>query len=428
MRILPVLLLAAPAALAQEATSLDARIAYHHFEAAWLAASAHRAEAEKIFDAQQKKFLDGRYLEVVQTLDRLTEQLSGRKPPAFRVRVEPWVSARGTTATLTVSRLYDDGIQTCSLRVLRDDGTAMVMQEAGDGTTIRLEAEKRGRYLVALGEWTVARWYVTDEPVDVVRRRNAKRLAKLRGPDAAACRSRNELLQSRFAERLTEARIAPPNLVRKLDKEIAAIEKGGHPYRGRHDIYWRTAGLARVRCFVYAPKGVKKPAIVIALHDTGAHEGSFIYSQGGGQFITAARTRGFVLISANTLDVMGNLGAFNALVAMAERDHGADGKRVFLVGHGLGGIVASDLSVPIGRRLTALACVSQVGRLSPTVPTLIVAGTRDPAADPERLEKEAAGRPNVEFRKKLGWGQTLLLHEFLKEIIDWLLDEKRMGS
>lgn len=146
--------------------------------------------------------------------------------------------------------------------------------------------------------------------------------------------------------------------------------------KGQPGEFWLS--LAGTPTRLLAPEAVtrRRPLpLVIALHDLNGSEASFFEGYGNGKSKALCENRGWLLLSIRSgpgfRDFQGILKAVNALYPI-------DRKRVFLFGHGMGGVFASTLvnDNPAGT-FTALACLGGGAKLTKKLPTLVAMGEQD---------------------------------------------------
>jgi predicted esterase len=161
----------------------------------------------------------------------------------------------------------------------------------------------------------------------------------------------------------------------------------------------------------------------------------FMDGYGAGLIKTLARERGAVLATPRTgaFSGAGGAEAFDALLETLRTDYRIDPKRVFVLGHSMGGMATNALLASRGGKIAAGACLCGFQGFaegtSGIPPVLIVAGEIDPIVSPARIEPafrkaKAAGLP-VEYRLIANYGHTLTVAKVLPDAVAWLFARSR---
>lgn len=287
-------------------------------------------------------------------------------------------------------------------------------------------------------------FYRTRRSLDARRIDNAASLKILEGvaaglkPALQTCRARNALLADKpsgtnSAQFMTDLRV----LADSVEQEIAAIGKGENPYRRRVGDCWRVIPLGpdgsgvEVPARVYAPRAAannEPMPLVIALHGAGGDENMFLEGYGVGTIRRLADQHGFVLVSPlNGLTSSGGE-FFDRILDAIGQDYAIDPKRVYVVGHSMGGAVTTVLAKARCDRIAAACTIAGFGGVKAGTkipPMLVIAAELDglmPIARARKAGEAAveAGLP-VEFRVAEGYGHTLAVGAMLPEVIPWLL-------
>jgi dienelactone hydrolase len=261
---------------------------------------------------------------------------------------------------------------------------------------------------------------------------NEERLAKISAPDLAdsvrSCRSRNALLVDEPSpEKSAEFLADPESLAKELQAEIAALEAGNDPYAGRLGDYWVALPVEGIDlpCRLFAPAAEGPMALVVALHGAGGDENMFFDGYGAGLLKEIAAREGFLAVSPATYALAVKASLFPAMVERLSKLYPVDRRRVYVLGHSLGGVAASNLASAPGVR--AVCCIAGAGVVSApgAAPFLVIAGELDTLAPPERLERAVRIARSVgldaEFRVRKDHGHTLLVPAVLPEAVTWLL-------
>ena len=141
-------------------------------------------------------------------------------------------------------------------------------------------------------------------------------------------------------------------LERDLPREADALRAGRDPYANRPGDYWRTFDAVdgpplSIPARVYAPpaameriaRGQTVP-LVIALHGAGGDENLFMDGYGAGELKRLAEEYGFVAVSPATERAMFDLRSPKVLIDEASALYPVDARRVYVVGHSLGAMLA----------------------------------------------------------------------------------------
>jgi len=277
--------------------------------------------------------------------------------------------------------------------------------------------------------------------------RNLARLEKVKAetPELrqalASVKARNKLLlDPPSPENTAQLVLDPKELARQIDREIWALLKGSDPFKKRTGDHWRViqAGDREVpvRIFLSPKADQSKPLpLVIAFHGAGGDENMFMDGYGAGLIKSLAERNGFLLATPSTYAFAGTLAGerFDALISALSFDYAIEKKRVYVLGHSLGGGVANALASRRPAALAALACLSGFRGFTDAAgsipPVLVVAAEHDPVAPPSRLgpafQKAAAAGLPVEYRLVRNYGHTLSVTFILPEVIAWLLRHDR---
>jgi predicted esterase len=182
--------------------------------------------------------------------------------------------------------------------------------------------------------------------------------------DLATARSLHALLTSLAEGKTLETNYPAVRLLQEAEKVAASLSKGRQFYGGSEGggQYWLNLALASstvpVRLQVPATRKSNRPLpLVIALHGSGGSENLFFDGYGQGAVASLSAQRGWLVVAPR-----GSSGfrpeRASEIVDAIDRLYPVDRKRVFLVGHSMGGAqaVASAQSTP-----TAFAGVAVLG-------------------------------------------------------------------
>lgn len=489
---------AQPAA-APTPTRQDLALTYMRLDAAYVAAEPNlsaeqAADANRAFDATTSFFFKGQFAEAVKAINAQTADLLARAPGAaartdaggptdslrgalaLSASVDPPVVVAGgstpASANVRIGLMHPlEGLGAFKVKLAvrsreRIEGVCFFFKDASDlsvsdpaafaPTTLALPALEPGGYeVVAIPETpagakdapppvVMGRFSVVEKSPSATREANVARLdaAAAAHPGMAGAveiaRGRNSLLSdapgaARSAEFLAE----PHSLMRDLDAEIAAIEKGEDPYSRRPGDFWRTLGSGRlaVPMRVFAPArlvGDEPVPLVIALHGAGGDENMFMDGYGAGLVKKLAEERGYLLVSPGTNLFAANSGNLDALIEDMAGRYAIDRERIYMVGHSMGGGATAGFAASHAGTLAAcgLLCGGKNFNAAKIAPTLMIAAELDSIVPVARLkpvaESAKAAGLDFEYREHAGKGHTLVIPGALPEAIDWML-AKRLG-
>lgn len=232
----------------------------------------------------------------------------------------------------------------------------------------------------------------------------------------------------------------PATLVQAVQDELAAIERGEDPYKGRVGDRWQVI-LARGAAYparVFAPEqaatGDPLP-LVIAFHGAGGDENLFMDGYAAGRLKELASERGFLLVTPRTSPLASSPVFLDGLLKTIQAQYSVDRNRVYVMGHSLGAGVTAGLARLAHDKIAACVCLAGGGAFETnggSAPTLVYAAELDPIIPAWRIiegaqRAEADGLP-VQHRLVRGRGHTLFIGAVLDEAVDWLfmhtLDEQ----
>ncbi len=260
-------------------------------------------------------------------------------------------------------------------------------------------------------------------------------------PARAAARSRLSLItddpdQAHLIQLLTN----PARAAAELAAEVGALEAGTDPYRRRTGDWWltiRTADGIELPARLYAPDAAsfeRRPPLplVIALHGAGGDENMFMDAYGRGRIKALADQHGFIVASVGTVQLGGQPGALDALLAQCRAHYGIDERRVYVVGHSLGAGAAALLATTRRDVVAAAACIAGGTQRIPAgacAPILVFAAEHDGIIPARRLravaESAAATGLPIEYREAQGAGHVLIVNDVLPDAVAWLLTRQR---
>ena len=463
----------------QEISRADLATSYLRLEMALKVAKLDDAETTRVnkaFDAATLAFFGGKLGEAIEQIDNVTASIgsgSAEKslliPASLRATVNPVVYRLGSDAkpVLVVEPLYkdvgEDGDEIVFTISPEGDAEGIVSRNtmtigeilAGNGTVDLAFADAAlspGRYTIraALGEGSaveLGRWSVVAESLDAIAARDSEKLMSIEASTPAleqafaSARARNALLSDTPSPENTAQLLFDPNqLANDVASEIDALAAGKDPYRERTGDYWRVLKFdskeSPMRVYLPESADTSKPLpLVVAFHGAGGDENMFMDAYGAGIIKETADKHGFLLVTPRTYDYGGNsLGEmFDALIEAIGYDYDIDPKRIYVLGHSMGGGTTNNL---INIRPTVLAAAAPIcgfraltTSADETPPTLVIAAEHDPLARPGRVEPGAqkaidAGLP-VEYKLMKNYGHTLVVGDIMHDTIEWLLKHKR---
>jgi predicted esterase len=460
------------------ATRANLAAAYLRFETAFLGSSLDEAETVRVnraFDALTLMFFSRNYSGAIKQLDELTGSLQPGGTGAlitdlgpYLVRITPAVYVAGKgKVSLAVEMLYPPARAmeeiSATLRLQPDDSRHAIdlpvemTIKAGAPIYIKTDVDiasknlKPGRYAVGFTRddkiLLSGTWSVVSRSLDARSTANAARLAKVTASSPAlaqalaATTSRNALLTDTPDPDSTAQMLFDPEvLAAEVEMEIKAVDAGKDPFKNRAGDYWRVlktdAGNVPLRVYLSktAPRNEPLP-LVIAFHGAGGDENMFMDAYGGGLIKRLADKHGFLVVSpfANAFAGPKSADTFDRLVEALGYDYAIDSKRIYVLGHSMGGMAVSGLIAVRADRIAAAACINGFSGFKDDVkaipPTLVTAGELDPlirpaSIDPLFSKAKAAGLP-VEYRLLKNYGHTLAVTKLLPDVIAWLLARTR---
>lgn len=474
--VLALLALAAPLraqALDVDANAGDLARAYVRFERAHRLVDVDGPALRNLnqrFDRVTRHFLNGRYAEAIGMLDAMSIDLYSRVEgidlaPALldlraSLRPRAWdrTSSEEVLLELTSAPPTDVADQGIRVALAREDelDTPIWQQEIEAlpftaDLTKAIEAAPAGRYTLyalASGSIPVELGAITilDEPIERSRARLARRLDAIEPQSTTLIRAR-EIAHDRLslldadapATSIGALRRDIAALVSSLDRELARLEAGESPYRGRRGDYirpLRSAGLAiPLRLFVPdevgAEPGEPRP-LIVALHGASVDENMFFDGYGAGLIKDLARERGVIVASPLTYSFSGSPAHLDALVLDLARDYAIDRSRISVLGHSLGAIASLGFADTRSEALAAACCIAgfrPLGTPQSMCPTRIYLAEFDyEIFRPERVlpiidSAIEAGLP-LEPIVMPHQGHTLIVSAALPGAMDWLLTQR----
>ena len=370
---------------ADQITRRDAAFGYVTLDRALVehppAAGDGRDRVVREFDRITHFAFRGRFARSVGLMRDLSDQIlppeldapADRAARSLRVDATPAVVVAGDTdAPQVVVRpllgAVADAPPTLVLR-LRRDGEASAEQsfevDPAAGSTLHPTPPPAGHYLweavtPAGRVWPLGTWDSVPRRPSILRDELAARLdgfdtedAELRR-SAAALRGRLKLLADAPGDEWAASFLADRHqLEEDLPRETDELLAGRNPYRDRPGDYWRTLDHVgdgpplSIPARVYAPPSAMRKIdagqsvpLVIALHGAGGDENLFMDGYGAGLFKALADRYGFVAVTPLTYSAMADLRSPDLIVTAMRELYPVDAKRVYVVGHSLGAMLA----------------------------------------------------------------------------------------
>jgi predicted esterase len=446
-----------------EPDRLDMARAYLRFDRALAASKLENAAeiASLPFDRATTLFFSGRDSSALPILSDLNVRLlqesdkeTRRLLESMRIATDPGIIVAGPQRRVRIrlTPIFDPGA------VESVEASLTLLDPNGDVRVRRSVSLARGETRVfalppldldATGGWTV-RLHAGDAEVDavalqVVREPLHEAVPRLERALAAidvaetlldaaeATRDRLGLLSSEPTPFLTARLMAQPaGLMQQLERDIALLRRGIDPFQARPGETWRTLSHAgtRVPMRVYAPAHVLDDAapLIIALHGAGADEQMWLSGFNDGQLRGLADEHGFIVACPSTYALVGGPLVLDRVLEVLDASYHIDPDRIAIIGHSLGGFVASRMAQLRSDRIDAVCCFAGARPFEPDRPTaraLIIGAGRDPiiAAGPLRALSEQAQRDGlpVEYRHLETIGHTTIVNAALEESILWIL-------
>jgi predicted esterase len=430
-------------------------------------AEADRARVHRAYDQAMMLYFSAKHADALAALNELTDSLGAPdKAPqnqalirSLQVRVTPQLarSNRRSVMRIRIARMYSVPMEApLELRlVIRSDAAqpAVVLDEpvkidpVGPPFAVTRAQPKAdsGRYVIELlgpdgHTYPQGHWFVTDGPLDSMRITNERRLSAVAATTPqvthalVACRSRNMLLSDRRDENVSASFLADPiALPRDVNAEIDAMLQGQDPYVNRPGDLWRAilSGGMEIPSRVYAPQQVldgKPLPLLIALHDLGGDESTFMQFIGNGRLKKLADEHGLLVVTPNVNWVTRNpVTSLESIVDAMSTVYAVDPAKLYLIGHGSGAVTAIQAASSQPAKVSKLVLFSAAdfGGVRKLPPTRFYSGELDPLFAPQVAEVSMAqarhARLPVEMSDKKDSGHYLIVHDHLAEAVEWLV-------
>jgi predicted esterase len=192
----------------------------------------------------------------------------------------------------------------------------------------------------------------------------------------------------------------------------------------------------------YSPSAARPWPLVVALHGMGSDENTFFDGYQNGEIKRIAEARGVFVVSPK------GRGPTSMYLGSAERDvldvireverrYAIDGRRIYLMGHSMGGYGTWSIAANHPERFAALAPIAGGGSLFVTgklrglieVPWYVIHGVDDATVSVEESRKMVeAGRKlgiEIQFEEILGGDHLNVVVPALPKIFDWFAKQAR---
>lgn len=418
------------------------------------------ADVNRAFDSATLQFFGGNFGPAIKAINELTDSLryKGEAPAgakfasSLKITLEPVVAKIGDSVEITVEQLYSaDPAPGPVLRVDRGKGENSILALIGSGNlwhevNLPPSATEADFQVYNNDEACfTARVFASYETFASARTRLTAMLAGIKEDSPAmsqalaACKARIGLLQDKPSSVESAQFLANPVLLRDdIISEIGKLQRGVDPYTRRVGDLWRTVKAAgiEVPCRVYAPASAADSTtphpLLIALHGAGGDESMFFEGYGAGCLKQLADRHGLIVVAPLTYMVMGNGAVFDGIVEAIGMNYSIDPKRIYVLGHSMGGGAAAGLAMQRPDTIAAVCCMAGTGRFNAGAkipPVLLLAGELDPLIPASRIKDGAdaaakSGLP-VEYREAKDYGHTLLVGAKLGEAVEWLVAHTR---
>jgi len=259
------------------------------------------------------------------------------------------------------------------------------------------------------------------------------------------------MIEQLDAGALNVERADPAGAVARAEELLAELAAGRDPLAKRtgdlHLAYRSEVDQSLQPYRLYVPTGYPAAAtrpwpLVVALHGMGSDENTFFDGYQNGEIKRVAEARGFFVVSPK------GRGPTSMYLGSAERDvldviqeverrYAIDGRRIYLMGHSMGGYGTWSIAANHPQRFAALAPIAGGGSLFVSgklrgligVPWYVVHGVDDATVSVEESRKMvAAGRKlgiEIQFEEVVGGDHFNVVVPALPKIFDWFAKQAR---
>ncbi|MGP1346185.1 MAG: serine aminopeptidase domain-containing protein [Phycisphaerales bacterium] len=171
--------------------------------------------------------------------------------------------------------------------------------------------------------------------------------------------------------------------------------------------------------------------LLIAFHGAGVDEHLWFQGYGGGRLRDLAQQHGFILVAPRAYTFMTDVTRLDALIDAVETWHDIDRSRIYILGHSMGGVLATAIAQARHSTIAAAVCIAGarwINTNAPIAPTRYYAPQLDPIVPPARVATPAAaaidaGMP-VQIIELPHQGHTLVVPAVLDDAVEWLLRQR----
>ncbi|MBI1302431.1 MAG: alpha/beta fold hydrolase [Phycisphaera sp.] len=412
-----------------------------------------RERASRCFDGLTSDFFAGRYDAALAELARTYGELrrlneDGQEEQQFlfgrRYEISPRAIVAGAPAEIRIESVELSRMQrgdpprrfvavagSTEHDVAFADEVTLTLLAIDGAATIEIFAE-----FPLSGRESVGRVAVLEAPLEEIASRYAERLAALQssgsldGSSLASLRARIGLLTP-VADRTRSASLLADlsSLVPAIGEELKAAEAGMRPYRRDGDL-WRIykALGTELPTRQFIPEGDGPFPLVIALHGAGGDENMFFEGYGAGVLRKFAAGQGAAVVCPPTIPFGVSPNLLDAFIDEVALDAPIDRGRVVLLGHSLGGVTASRLSVLKPERIAGVVCIagfSDLPRTGIPAPRKVYLGALDPLFPLESttrsIEAARLRGESIEVEVLDREGHTLVVGPVIPHALEWLL-------
>jgi poly(3-hydroxybutyrate) depolymerase len=220
------------------------------------------------------------------------------------------------------------------------------------------------------------------------------------------------LLNSLSQKKQPETNYPAARLLRQTEEAVKALAAGksyfGQKKPGQFWL-WLATGKSVTPVRLAAPKEVEKGQplpLVLVLHGAGGSENMFFDVHGPGRVVANAQKRGWLLVAPRSAG-LGTVPPVAEIIDEVDKLYPVDRKKVFVVGHSMGGMQTVRVAQQAPQRFAAVAPLSGAGRIQASdalkkLPFFVGVGDQDVLLAGSRGLKEGlqkAGVERLEYRE-----------------------------
>jgi len=412
-----------------------------------------RERANRCFDGLTSDFFAGRYDQALAELARTYGELrrlgeDGQEEQQFlfghRYELSPRALVRGSPGEVVLSSVELSRMQlgdpprrfvavtaTGELSFDYADEVTLQFPSIADTGRIELFAE-----FPLSGREPIGRIAVLDAPIPELAARFSQRLASLEAAGSldpstlASLKARIGLVtvapdRSRSASLLADL----ASLVAAIGEELTAAEEGLRPY-ARAGETWRVYRVMGTELPVrqFVPVGEGPFPLVVAFHGAGGDENMFFEGYGAGALRRFAEGQGVAVVCPPTIPFGVSPNLLDAFIDEVARDMPVDRGRVLLLGHSLGGVTASRLSVLKPQLIAGVVCIAGFADLPRTgvpAPRKVYLGELDPlfpvGSVTSAIEAARTRGESIVLEVLPREGHTLVVGRVVPQALEWLV-------